>query len=126
MNRYLLTLGLLFLAQICSGQPVIQNKTITVRASQSNIPYIPTIAGILGPVQGGIPPYTFSALGPIEFPLVISPNGHFALHTTALPLSFQYTARDSQGHTSAPATVTIIPGANLQEETPGLSDVEPG
>ncbi|GMU19344.1 MAG: hypothetical protein AMXMBFR12_05360 [Candidatus Babeliales bacterium] len=127
MKKLLFTFGLLFISQVSLSQqpPVIQNRTISVPASNQNIPY-QVITGILGPVQGGVPPYRFNAFGPIDFPLVITHNGHFALPPVQLPVSFDYTVTDNQGLTSAPATITLMPGAILHEEIEAGTEAEPG
>lgn len=127
MKKYLFSIGLLFFTQISVSQqpPVIHNRTVSIPTDSKNIPY-QVITGILGPVQGGIPPYRFSALGPVDFPLVITQNGHFALPPVQLPISFDYTVTDNQGVTSAPATISLVPGALLHEEIEGGTEAEPG
>jgi hypothetical protein len=101
--------------------------TIVPTRGTNASPYQTPIRGQLGPVQGGIPPYTFQIFG--QFPRVaftILPDGRFWIATFRLPVSFQYTVTDSLGQVSAPATIRIEPGANIQEETPSLSESEPG
>jgi hypothetical protein len=132
MKKQLFTLALLFFAQLCPAMqpaaPLIQNRTIIVPTRGTNAsPYQTPISGQLGPVQAGIPPYTFQMFG--QHPGVafsILPDGQFWIAAFRLPVSFQYTVTDSQGQVSAPATIRIEPGANLQEETPSLSESEPG
>lgn len=127
MKKLIFALGLLSISQISLSQqpPIIHNRTVSVPVDSQNIPY-EVITGILGPVQGGIPPYRFNALGPVDFQLVITHNGHFALPPVQLPVSFDYTVTDNQGLTSAPATISLVPGALLHEEIEGGTEAEPG
>lgn len=131
--KKILFLGLALFAQLAIGMqpqaavPTIQNRTIIVPTRGTNAsPYQTPITGQLGPVQGGIPPYTFAVFGHPGVGSTIQPNGQFSIAAFRLPKSFQYTVTDSQGITSAPATITLEPGANLQQETPSLSESEPG
>jgi hypothetical protein len=87
---------------------------------------LPLIRGQLGPVQGGIPPYTFQLFAHPGMPANVSPTGAFWISAFRLPASFQYTVTDSQGQISAPATITLEPGANMQVQTPELAESEPG
>lgn len=132
--KKILFFGLVLLAQHLIAMqpqpagPTIQNQSIIVPTRGTNAsPYQTPIRGQLGPVQAGIPPYTFQIFG--QHPGVafsILPDGQFWIAAFRLPISFQYTVTDSQGQVSAPATIRIEPGANIQEETPSLSESEPG
>lgn len=132
MQKYSFAVMLVFFVQmsLCMQPqgPTIQNRTLIVPTRGTNAsPYQTPIRGQLGPVQAGIPPYTFQIFG--QFPRVaftILPDGQFWIATFRLPVSFQYTVTDSLGQVSAPATIRIEPGANIQEETPSLSESEPG
>lgn len=133
MKKQLFTLTLLFFGQLSSAMqpaaavPLIQNRTIIVPTRGTNAsPYQTPIRGQLGPVQGGFPPYTFAIVGHPGMGANINQNGQFWISAFRLPVSFQYTVTDSQGQVSAPATIRIEPGANLQEETLSLSESEPG
>lgn len=130
--KKILFLGLALFAQLAIGMqpqaavPTIQNRTVIIPTHGTNAsPYVVPIRGQLGPVIGGIPPYTFQLFGHPGVAAGIQ-NDQFWISAFKLPKSFQYTVTDNQGITSAPATITLEPGAIRQEEAEGLFESEPG
>lgn len=128
MKKILLALGMLLTQAITGMQPqgpIIHNRTIIIPSDAQGMPVVTPTRGPLGPVFGGFPPYTYRLEGHPAGQITVW-NNLFIISTPKLPLTFQYSVTDSLGHRSAPATITVQPGANAQEETVGLSETEPG
>lgn len=131
MQKYSFALIIVFYVQMSfcmqpQAPPTVQNRTIIVPARANARPVTTPMRGLLGPVVGGVPPYSYELRYQDLTNTVTLWNGTFIVTPSQLPYSFEYIVTDSQGRTSAPATITIEPGANLQIETQSLSEVEPG
>ena len=73
------------------------------------------VAGHLSSLVQGEQPYLFELNQAQNANVTLLPYGGFTATITAMPASFQYTVRDASGDSSAPATITLMPGPMLEE-----------
>lgn len=102
------------------SQPTIQNRQIPGPTWDGvHLPGLATMS-FLHVAQGGNPPYTFTLFGqPQNMNIIIQPNGQYIFTINGYPASFQFISISSQGASSAPATITFVPGPLLHQQTEG-------
>lgn len=130
MKKTLVALKILFVTQTCLSMqpagPTLQNQTVIVPTDANASPINTPTRGSLGPVVGGIPPYTYYLRYQDPTNTIVLWNAQFLVTDRTLPLSFEYYAIDSQGQRSQPATITLEPGAKIQDQSLELLESEPG
>jgi hypothetical protein len=110
MKKLLLSMLVMSVGTILA-QPVAQDRQFFAAPNSREVNQ-----SLSGLVQGGNPPYMFQINQAQNATVALNPTGDFYATITDMPSSFQYTVTDVNGDSSAPATITLVPGPLLEEE----------